>query len=76
MGMKYRIIYNDGEIQSESRNVRKHGQNLLGNESGGWIVAVDKSNNVLSEARYKPSCGWFNSLPHDNLGYYTGEWQK
>ena len=65
--MRYTIEYGSdtqtvGTIKSNSRDTRKHGQELLGTAGGGWVRA-HHGNCILSEACYTPEMGgyWYNA---------------
>ena len=65
--MKYIVEYGSNQqdtnrIESNSRDARKHGRELLGTDGGGYVYVGLKSGKVVSHARYNPNMGgsWDN----------------
>ncbi|MDD5339582.1 MAG: hypothetical protein PHG35_09325 [Dehalococcoidales bacterium] len=65
--MKYTVKYGSNsqdanEIDSDSRNARKHGEELLGSAGDGWVDIYDSNGKQVSAARYTPEMGgnWYN----------------
>lgn len=63
---KYTIRYGSNgqqtdEVKSNSRNARRHGQQLLGTSGGGWVKVLNAHGDIVSYARYSPDSGkgWY-----------------
>ncbi len=66
--MRYKIIYGSDQqyqrrIESNSRDAKRHGQELLGTAGGGYVEVRNRAGALVSAARYTPEGAghWFST---------------